>query len=324
MNTVTASAPGKLMLLGEHAVVYGQPCIVTAVDHRMKVQVSKNTDNHIIISAPDVGIHDYTTTSASLGKKDVPANIQFVEKILHNWKKMYGLKHGLSIRTQSDFSSQFGFGSSSAVVVATVAALNTLFETQLTDRHMFDLAYQTVLDVQGKGSGFDVAAAVYGGTLLFQNGGQLIQPIQSDGFELVVGYTGKKYTTVQVLDEVRQLSMAFSDHVTNIYSNIGKLVTEGYDAMQKNDWQTFGQLMNMNYGELEKLGVSSLELSQIVHTARNHGAYGAKLSGAGKGDCAIALTPATHKNDIERAIQVAGFASIDVTVHADGVWCHSA
>src|SRR5258708_16983686 len=123
-DRITVSAPGKLMLFGEHAVVYGKPCIVTACDQRMKVTVELLDKPLFQLNAPDVQIENYQKPIAQLGKGDIPKGAKFVEIALYNFYNDY--KGGIRIITKSEFSSQFGFGSSSASTVCTVKALSEL------------------------------------------------------------------------------------------------------------------------------------------------------------------------------------------------------
>jgi len=115
MPSVTASAPGKLMLFGEHAVVYGHPCIVTAVSKRMRVRVGFNGKGAIVVHAPQMGLVNYHKRITDLGKQEVPKPVRFIELLVKNFSRTYGLKRGLDIVTESEFSSDYGFGSSAAV-----------------------------------------------------------------------------------------------------------------------------------------------------------------------------------------------------------------
>ncbi len=173
MNQVKVSAPGKLMLFGEHAVIYDRPCIVTAVDHRISTKVKLIDQAKIIINAPEVNVKNYQKDIKDLGKEsDMPKGVRFVETAVRNFFNKYQIETGLKIKTRSEFSSKFGFGSSSAVTVGTLKALSILTGVELDNRKLFDLAYKTVLDVQGVGSGFDIAAGIWGGTLYFVTGGK--------------------------------------------------------------------------------------------------------------------------------------------------------
>jgi mevalonate kinase len=225
----------------------------------------------------------------------------------------------LKITTKSEFSSQFGFGSSSASTVCVIKALAGLSGKKFSDKQIFDLAYQTVLDIQGKGSGFDVAAAVYGGTLYFITGGKVIKPLKINGLPLIVGYSGIKADTVDLMNQVKEKAKKYPEIVENIYTDISVLVDLAEKKIVQKDWQSTGELMNINQGLLESLGVSSSKLSAMIYAARDAGAYGVKLSGAGGGDCIIALAPTGKKKYVEKAIGAVGGKAIHVRTNAEGV-----
>jgi mevalonate kinase len=289
MNQATASAPGKLMLFGEHAVVYGFPCIVTAVDQRLYVTVKKNGVNKFHMEAPDLGLEAYSKTIDDLGKKDLPKAVRFIEMLYKRFLDNHPQEEGIDVITKSDFSSSFGFGSSSAVTVAFAKALTQLYGRTLSNKELFDLCYQAVLDVQGVGSGFDIAAAIWGGTIYYVPPAKVVQKVDIDDIPLIVGYTGVKADTPTLVRMVAQLQDEDKDGVTNIWKQIETIVNQAKVAIEKKDWQQVGQLMNQNHTLLKQLNVSSVELERLINSAIESGAYGAKLSGAGGGDCMLAL-----------------------------------
>jgi len=194
-NQLTVSAPGKLMLLGDHAVVHNRPCLVTAVDQRMKLKIELLDTPELQLDAPDVKITGYKKSLKDLGNGEIPKGAKFVEIAVKNFLKKYKLKGGLRIETKSAFSSTVGFGSSSASTVCTVKALSELSGNKLDNKELFKLAYKSVIDIQGVGSGFDIAAGIYGGILYFIGGGKVITPIIVSNFPLIVGYSGSKADT---------------------------------------------------------------------------------------------------------------------------------
>ena len=319
MKKITVSAPGKLMLFGEHAVVYNRPCLVTAVDQRMRATIEILDSPDFFLDAPDVNITGYKKSMQELGKGEIPKGAKFVEIAVRNFAAEYKLAIGLKVTTKSEFSSQFGFGSSSASTVCVLNALAELTGKKLSDKQIFDLAYQTVLDIQGKGSGFDVAAAVFGGTLHFITGGKVINPLHLNELPLIVGYSGIKADTVTLMNQVSEKAKKYPKVVNNIYTDIELLVGLAKKEMTQHNWQLVGELMNINQGFLESLGVSSGKLSAMIYAARDAGAYGAKLSGAGGGDCMIALAPDGKKKDVEKAIEAVGGEVIHVQTNAEGV-----
>ena len=273
---MTTSAPGKLMLFGEHAVVYGYPCIVTAISARLVVQQGESS-----------------------------GDTRFIDAAVRAWGKP-----GQTFSAKSSFSGKYGFGSSSAV---TVAALKFL-RPDATEQELFDAAYKIVLEIQGKGSGFDVAAAVYGGTIYYIKN-RKIEPLVISNMPLVVGYTGIKADTVSLINNVAKKKKENPEKVDRIFGNIAKIVEEAKAKMIGGDWERVGKLMDFNQEYLRDLGVSSEKLEALISAAKAAGAWGAKLSGAGGGDCMIAVGPP----GVKEAIRNAGGEVVDVTVNAEGV-----
>ncbi len=325
MNNITVSAPGKLMLLGEHAVVYGRPCLVTAVDQRMSVTIELTDQPIFELEAPEVQITNYKKQITNLGTGNIPKGAQFVELAVKNYlTSLRGAERrsnlsGIKVSTKSEFSSQFGFGSSSASTVCVIAALSKLTNQSLSNKELFDLSYKTVLDIQGKGSGFDVAAAIFGGTLHYITGGKLIEPVNIPSLPLIIGYTGVKADTVTLVNQVSDLAQKYPEIVEDIYDQILLLVEIAKVGLEKNHLEEVGQVMNINQGLLSALGVSSDKLETMIYAARNAGAYGAKLSGAGGGDCMIALAPPSKISAVKKAIEKAGGQILEVETNAEGV-----
>jgi len=334
MKKITISAPGKLMLLGEHAVIYNRPCLVTAVDQRMKATVEVTDDSIFSLEAPDVNVTGYSKPMKELGKGEMPKGAQFVENAVRNFSEKYHLTGGLKVTTHSEFSSQFGFGSSSASTVCVVKALREMYSSNEVrsnikvdsrlrgndeKKELFDIAYKTVLDVQGKGSGFDVAAGIYGGCLYFVTGGKVIEPLIIKELPLIVGYSGVKADTVTLMNQVKAKASKYPEFIDVLYTEVSKLVEKAKSALLVNDLISFGELMNFNQGLLESMGVSIAKLSAMIYGARDEGAYGAKLSGAGGGDCMIAIAPKDKIAAVQQGITRSGGQVIEVQTNVEGV-----
>ncbi len=316
---VTASAPGKLMLFGEHAVLYGKPCIVTSVNQRMRVTVELLEGDVFKLNAPDVGIKNYQKLISTLGKGDIPKGAKFIEYAVLNFITKYKIRVGVKVTTKSEFSSKLGFGSSSASTVCTIKALSEITGKNMSDKNIFDMSYKTVLDIQGKASGFDVAAAVFGGTIYFLRGGKVIKPLDIKSLPLIIGYSGIKADTVTVINEVSKKSKKFPEIIDNIYSSIGKLVDTASNFILEQDFANLGELMNFNQSYLSALGVSIKKLDRMISGAIDAGSYGAKLSGAGMGDCMIALSPPNKVRTVKTAIKKAGGKVINIKTNVQGV-----
>ena len=300
MRTVTASAPGKLLLLGDHAVVYGFPCIVTAVDQRMLVTVGESNSESI---------------SFDVGQSDT----KFLEASVVVAKKHWGDISHISVQTKSEFSQKIGLGSSAAVTVAFLFALATYLGKPLPLMDLFRMAYEAVLDVQGVGSGFDVAVAAYGGTIQYIKGGKAFTPIDAGSLPLIVGYTGVKADTATIVRDVKKKYEENKEKVTRIFEAIGGLVDQAVPRFAEKDWERIGKFMDFDQEYLRDLGVSSQKLESLIVSAKQAGALGAKLSGAGGGDCMVALFEPKKKKSIEDAIIKSGGEVLSLRIHAEGV-----
>lgn len=319
MKTITVSAPGKLMLLGDHAVVYNRPCLVTAVDQRMRATVTLTDEPELLINAPDVSVHQYKRDMKSLGVDDIPKGAKFVEIAVKNFIQEFPLPGGVTVETKSEFSSTVGFGSSSASTVCVLKALCELTGNEMDSKALFKLAYKTVIDIQGVGSGFDIAAAICGGILYFVGGGKVIDPIITTTVPLIVGYSGTKADTPTIVKQVAEKIKMHSAIYENLFDTSTACVEEGRKALVTGDFVKFGEMMNISEGLLAGLGVETNKLATMNYAARSAGAYGAKLSGAGGGDCMIAIVPYEKSNEIENAITKAGGEVIPVKTNARGV-----
>ena len=319
LTQVTVSAPGKLMLMGEHAVVYDFPCLVTAVDSRFYLTAKVLIEPKFILHAPDLGIIDYQKPLSQIGLGDIPDQAKCTELAIKNFIKKYSFSSGIKIETKSSFSQKYGFGSSSASIVCTVKALGELKQLKLSNQELFDLSYQTVLEKQGVGSGFDVAASIWGGTLYFVTAGKKIEPIKIDSIPLCIGYTGVKSNTTQIVKEIAKKKQEFPDNINKIFESISQLVESGKKALMEKDWVSFGKFMNFNQNYLEDLGVNSEKLADMISHSQKAGSLGAKLSGAGGGDCMIALYNTQNKSQIEEAIVQAGGEAVNIKTNVEGV-----
>jgi len=320
---IKVSASGKLMLFGEHAVVYNRPCLVAAVSQRLFVEVGKNSENKILIDAPEMKISGFTVSLTDLDKEQ-PKEIRFVLETVKNFFRKYNVESGLKIRTESQFSAKYGFGSSSAVTVCTIKALAELFEIKMEKKEIFDLAYKTVLDIQGVGSGFDIAAAIYGGVIYFLTGGKKIEPLEVKDIPLIVGYTGVKASTSEIVKAVKAEMEKNPEYYEKLYNDISQIVEKVKTEMKNSNWPEIGRLMNENQEILRKFkapsveyGVSSEIIEKLVEACQRAGAFGAKLSGAGVGDCIIAL--GEDKERIEEAIKEAGGIPVSVDIDYQGL-----
>jgi mevalonate kinase len=321
-STIHVSAPGKLMLLGEHAVVHGRPCLVTAMDSRLHMALTRRDDDRFTIDAPDVGAHGVTGRLADAlrdGHALAPGT-RFIESALRVYAERIGLESGVAIATRSDFSSQWGLGSSSATVACTLFGLARLQRADLAPLRLFELGLEAIRRAQGTGSGFDLAAAIFGGTLYYENAAPCrIEPLNAPGLPLVAAYSGVKADTATYIGRVNARLAAHPEAVEHLFEATRALVIAGRQALLQADWARLGDLLDVGHGLAHALGVDIPQTAALVFAARAAGACGAKLSGAGGGDCVIALATDDRRADVELALEAGGGTLLRAAPNALGV-----
>jgi len=202
--------------------------------------------------------------------------------------------------------------------------LAELFEIKVEEKEIFDLAYKTVLDIQGVGSGFDIAAAIYGGVIYFLTGGKIIEPLTVKDIPLIVGYTGVKASTSEIVKQIKSEMEKNPEYYENLYNQIAQIVEKAKTEIENSRWPEVGKLMSENQEILRKFktpskeyGVSSEIIERLINACLEAGAYGAKLSGAGVGDCIIAL--AENKEKVQESINQAGGIPVSVDIDYQGL-----
>ncbi len=286
-TSIRASAPGSLMLMGEHAVLHGHPSLVCAVNRRMVVTLSSRSDSLLHIQS---ALGEYT---APLEAPAPDPRFRFVLAALARQKEVQG---GLDLVIESEFSHTVGLGSSAAVTVALQAALDLFLGKPLDARRVFEASRSVIREVQGLGSGADVAASVYGGIVAYRADPLEIESLLAS-HPVTVIYSGSKMPTAEVVRKVQQQREQRPELFDGIFSLMGQSVPHAVEAIRVGDWASFGALLNLNQGLMDALGVSNARLSEIVHALRSDpNILGAKISGSGLGDCAIGLGASARKD----------------------------
>ena len=315
---VTASAPGKLVLYGDHAVVHGQPGIVTAVDHRYRVTATRLGEPLLRIktaTAPE------RTVRLGEGGWTFSAQTAFVEAAVKHLQQELSLDGGFRIVTDGPAQS-YGLGSSSAVTVATLAATAALCDAALSRDWLYRMARAAVLEVQGTGSGLDVAASTYGGTLYLERAGAVPASVATDALPLVIAYSGTKVGTTGLIKRVASLRARQPDLVEALFAIAGRIAIRARSCLEDGRWQDLGTMTNLYQGLLEALGVGTADQARLIYAARSAGAWGAKLSGAGGGDCMFALAAGSARARVAAQITAAGGEVLQLATGAPGVRLH--
>lgn len=280
-DPIIFSAPGNLMLLGEHAVLQGKLAVVCAIDRRVQATLTPRADRQVhIVSALGGHRTDLETLAPNQG-------LRFVMAAIRTYRDQ--LPAGFELHLASAFSHTIGFGSSAAITVATHAALRAWLGLS-GDRHaLFLAARATIREVQGVGSGADAAASVFGGVVGYRAEPLELFPLPL-AHPLTAVYSGAKMPTVEVIARVEARRREQPELYAGLFALIEQTSAEGLAALRKDDWKRFGASMDVGQGLMDALGVNNEALARIVFALRQDaGIVGAKISGSGLGDCAVGL-----------------------------------
>jgi mevalonate kinase len=312
----SASAPGTLMLLGEHAVLQDKPAIVLAIDKRIKIFLKTRVDTKIVVNS-DLGKIEFELDQ--IKNLQEQKSLGFVLAAIQYFKKLLIIKNqGFELNIESEFSHECGLGSSAAVTVAMVAVLSKFIndKSEANQEKLFETARHIIRDVQGVGSGADVAASVYGGVIVYQQRSPAIVKKIDQLLPLVVIYSGSKTPTPEVIKKVVALKNQYPELIASLYDAMEHAVTRAAVLIENQAWRALGEVMNIQQGIMNALGVGTPVLNQIVDALNSQpDIYGAKISGAGLGDCVIGL------GDVQRAdaAEMRGLKKIPLAVSVQGV-----
>jgi len=281
-----SQAPANTMILGEHSVVHGHPALASAVDQYVHIYWKTRDDSAINIYSA-LGEHHTQLDNITLHPK-----LSFVIGALQAFQ--VDIPNGLDIKIESEFSSTIGLGSSAAVLAAMLSGLNEICQSKLDQNELFNIGHKIILEIQGRGSGTDLAASLAGGVIYFQPKTQL-QPqvsIQSMKVQLplILIYCGYKTPTAEVLKQVA-LNWATKTHeLEMLYRAMAKTTRSAFHALNENKLNELYQAFNHYQSLMDKLGVNDATLQSIVDSMQNcPSIHAAKISGSGLGDCVLGI-----------------------------------
>ncbi len=302
-----ASAPGKVILFGEHAVVYGRPALaVPVMQVHADADVAATTRSGVWIEAPDIGLRAELHSLPP----DHPLGA-----LIRNLCSTLGIDPfpNLEIKITSSIPVASGLGSGAAVSVALSRALSATLNRPLSDDQVNTFAYEIEKLHHGTPSGIDNTVITYARPVFFIKG----RPIQivSVGrpFTILIADTGIAAPTRESVRDVRRMWGADQARWDAVFDEMGSIARTALESMQSGQWEALGDLMNRNHALLQELTVSSPELDRLVESARGSGAVGAKLSGGGRGGNMIALVSPDTAAAVARRLREAGAKSTIIT-----------
>ena len=285
---ITCSAPGKIFLFGEHAVVYGKTAMACAIDLRARVSLEPAEHMHVRSDGDD---------ASGINPKKHP----YIAAVLELMRKRTEMEN-LCIDIDSDIPVGSGLGSSAALVIALIKALDTYFNCGMTDEEIAATGHAAETAVQGRASPTDTFVSTFGGIVKIPDRTRSDFPETS----VVIGNTRRFSSTRRLVSNVAELKDTYPVIIDPIMETISSISKTGEKYVSEGNFKAVGELMNINQGLLDSIGVGSAELSALVYASRKAGAFGSKITGAGGGGCMIAFCEYKNIPRVSHAIKRAG------------------
>ena len=307
-----ATAPGKIILFGEHFVVHGTHAVVCAINKR--VSVTSETNDTAAISI-----------ESSLGKAAIPIteDVDTVEKkfrpfffIAKEVISDHNFKNGINIKIESDIPIGAGLGSSSACCVAGAASISNLFSKPDISQ-ILDMSIDAERTIFPKTSGADCTVSALGGIIEYQKESDPKSIKTEHDFDFVVVNSQKMHNTDAVVSRVNQFKEKNEDAFSELCKEEDNLISKAVDSLQTFDLDIIGKCMSQNQIFLERIGVSNNVLLDIVKSIEKE-TFGAKLTGAGDGGCVIALTEKSKKDYVVKNMSQK-YETFPVTIEKTGM-----
>ena len=299
-----ATAAGKVILLGEHAVVYGRHALALPLPDAVSAQVGKS-DAGVSISIPEWGVSQRVDADDSSG---IAGALNLI------LRELDVAGPGYDIHLRADLPRAMGLGSSAALAVAIVRAFDAELELGLDDARVNAIAFECEKLAHGTPSGIDNTIATYAVPMIFRNAESphvenLALP---EPPPIVIACSGSPGLTVEQVAGVRARHDKYRVRYEALFDEIDVLSQAGANALVRADYAELGMLMNICQGLLSAIQVSTAELEGMVQIARSAGASGAKLTGGGGGGSIIALCPG-RVSEVRSALASAGFRTLNLS-----------
>ena len=334
MSHGKASAPAKVILFGEHFVVYGSPAILAAINKRISVDARAiiHDENKIVIRS-DIGVAgEYNNNSGEFNALKGGSKAKLVldplysairQVLLMRNKKKNNNNVGIEVSISSRVPPGIGLGSSAASCVATVAAVDSLFQENPRRQKVCELAMESERLIHKRTSGADCYVSTFGGLMQYYGKSKSFKKIETKGQSLclVVANTGVNHSTSDLVAGVKK----FRDRNRILFKTLLKYASEiclqAATAIESGKCDKIGELMNENQIILQQLGISHDKVRDIIDICSKAGAIGAKITGAGGGGAVIALAASKQESTkIVSRIKEAGYQSFEVEIDYDGLY----
>ncbi|MDH3766071.1 MAG: mevalonate kinase [Nitrosopumilus sp.] len=277
-----ASAPGKVILFGEHFVVYGIKSILCAINKRITVTAEKIDEEKICIKSEMYDVVLEPNKSISEIDFKLRPFYYLSNKIIQNQNT------GIKIEIESEIPLGVGLGSSSACCVASAAAILGLFSETSKER-VLELAIEAEKTIFQNTSGADCTVCTYGGIMEYDKKNKFKKIESEPNFHLVIANSNIKHSTELVVAGVKRFREENRDEFSKLCNNESKLIEDALKFLKENNIKGLGEIVIQNQKYLETIGVSNDKLREMIQVGQKF-SFGAKITGAGGGGCIFALT----------------------------------
>ncbi len=320
MKQVTASAPGKIILFGEHFVVKGTRSIASAISRRVYVSITETDSRYIRIISPEAGL-DSVIDPETLKPGD--PMLAPLASMLEYIRDTLGYRIiPVTIRVKSELPIGAGLGSSAAFSAAFARAFLAFIGEEDSLELVRKISIVGETRAHGKPSGIDTAMAIEGGTIIYKRGENPLKISLSlpEGYSLIVANTGVERSTREVVEFVLGRADKMVKVSSLLYEAADRLIDLALRAFKSGDMELLGELMDVNQGLLYSMGASSGVIERLLWAARKNGALGAKLTGAGWGGSIIVLVEETLSSVIKKVLVDEGALDVfEVSLGEPGV-----
>src|SRR5699024_9134452 len=293
---------GKIILLGEHSVVYGHRAVAAAIPLSIHASIQRQPQA-VDLLIPRWGVE---MTLGEAGGK--PSSLERSLALIIERLGVAG--RGMQIEVSPHVPRANGLGASAALAVAVIRAMARCFEVTISEQEICKLAYDCEKIAHGTPSGIDNTLATFGQPILYNKAGVAprIRELQlARSIPVVIGLSGVQTLTAQTVADIRAAWQRNPQRYESIFTQIDGLAQAGAQALEQGELEELGDLMNIDQGLLNALQVSSWEIEELVQIARRNGALGAKLTGGGGGGAMIAIAEEQRTEGIANAMRRAGY-----------------
>ena len=309
--TSIAKAPGKIILFGEHFVVYENRAILGAINKYATVTSEKTNTDNILISSSLGQVSIQKDEDVSNVEKKFRPFFYIAKEVI----KKNNFDKGISIKIESEIPIGAGLGSSSACCVAAAASMLDLFNNT-NKKEVLELAIGAEKTIFPNTSGADCTVSVYGGIIEYQKEKGFTKINTENEFNFLIIDSEQVHSTDKVVERVKKFKNDNTDIFTDLCAEEERLVTKALESMKDNDLETIGKCMAQNQIFLEQIGVSNDQLLSITKEIEKI-TFGAKITGAGDGGCIIALTQ--RNDDLSEYVNTTNHKTYHVTIQKTGM-----